>query len=867
VEISTVFVVPHTHWDREWYLPYETFRKKLIDFLNSLLDMLERQPQFPAFVLDGQAVILEDYLEFQQEREEQIAGLVKKGRLLAGPWYTLPDELLTSGESLIRNLLLGHTISERFGHTMQIGYVPDSFGHNGQMPQIFTGFGIDHCIFTRGTGDQPRSTEYRWQGSDGTSILATLQVFAYNNAGYLPRNREETISRIISEVDRLKPFAATPNTLLNCGGDHSWPEESLVEAVSSLKEMGVFPDIRIAGFEDYSRAVKESDHSEMPMLRGELRESRYYPILAGVSSNKMTLKLMNHDLLSLLERKTEPYETLAMTLGREYPYRLLAYIWRLILQNHAHDSICGCCIDEVYNENMIRFEKAQALAELLRGESLAFMTEKINTAIEGAGAASIPVVVFNSIPACRKEPVTVKVASDAQIPHYRLVDCNGASVPLQRLAVTHGEGKYPFPSRSMVREDRYVFPAEVPPMGYCTYYLLPEQEIPQSQESEDNFIENEYYTVGWDPVLHLYIQDKRTGVRLSHINQILDEADCGDEYNFSPLPGDAVLVDPFDSLSLTIPVNGPVLKTLQLKGVLKIPSRLSKDRTGRTPERALCPFSLRLTLFAGIERLDCSLKLENFAEDHRLRIAFPSELKSPSLHVETPFDLTQRSLEIPSGSEWIEVPSPTSPQGRFLVLSGDTHHLAVFNRGIPEYEIKKVKEKQSVVLTLLRCVGWLSRQDIIGRKVEAGPKISTPKAQCREQYTFNYSLVLAPPDRELESFVPMMISNDTPLDAVLTGIHQGELPASSLFLSLEPSPLVISSLKKAERGDNIIMRFYNPTDRELSYTVKTGIPAKGFYCVNFLEEREGGAQAGLHQFDTPYPIGPKKIVTVEIVRK
>ncbi len=867
VDIHTVFLVPHTHWDREWYLPYETFRKKLIDFLNSLLDMLNRQPLYTSFVLDGQAVILEDYLEFQSEREEQIAGLIRDRRLLAGPWYTLPDEFLVSGESLIRNLLLGHMLSQRFGHTMKIGYTPDSFGHIAQMPQILTGFAIDHCIFTRGTGDQPRSTEYRWEGSDGTSILATLQVFAYNNAGYLPQKKEETASRIINEVEKLKSFSATPHILLNCGGDHSWPEESIVEAVASLREMEVYPEVRIAGFEEYSRAVKEFDRSALPVLQGELRESRYYPILSGVASNKMRLKLMNHNLLSLLERKTEPYESIAMTLGREYPYRFLAYIWRLILQNHAHDSICGCSIDEVYDENIIRFEKAQALAELLRAESLAFISEKVNTTREDEQEDAIPVIVFNSLPVARREPVTIKVSSDAQIPHYRLINCEGDAVPLQRLAVTQVEGKFPFPSRALVREDRYVFPAEVPPAGYCTYYLLPMQEMPPSPpEPEDNYIENEYYIVGWDPVLHLYIQDKRTGIRLSHINQFIDEADCGDEYNFSPLPGDRALVDPFDSLSLTIPVNGPVLQTLQLKGELKIPSRLSKNRTSRTPERTSCPFSLRLTLFAGLERIDCSLKLENFAQDHRLRIAFPSELKNTMLHVETPFDLTRRPLEIPSGQEWIEVPSPTSPHGRLLVLTGDTHHLALFNRGIPEYEIKKVKERHSIILTLLRCVGWLSRQDIIGRKVEAGPKISTPKAQCREQYTFDYSLVLTPPDRELATFLPKMISNDTPLDALLTGIHTGELPPAYLFFSLEPATLAISAVKKAEGSGNIIMRFYNPTESALQYRLKAGIEAKGFYRVNFLEEREGGTDSMLHSFNTSYPIGPKKIITIEIDR-
>ncbi|TML50811.1 MAG: glycoside hydrolase, partial [Actinobacteria bacterium] len=159
-------VVPHTHWDREWYLPFEFFRLRLGSVVDGVLDTLERDPSFTSFTLDGQAIVLEDYAEVRPENAGRLQALLDAGRLEAGPSYVLPDEILVGAESLVRNLLLGRLVCRRFGvEPSGAGYLPDSFGHPAQLPQILAGFGIRTFLFSRGMGDEADDVGvvFRWR--------------------------------------------------------------------------------------------------------------------------------------------------------------------------------------------------------------------------------------------------------------------------------------------------------------------------------------------------------------------------------------------------------------------------------------------------------------------------------------------------------------------------------------------------------------------------------------------------------------------------------------------------------------------------------------------------------------------------------
>jgi hypothetical protein len=167
-----VTIVPHTHWDREWYAPFQRFRARLVALLDELLPRLEADPDFTHFLLDGQTAVVDDYLAIRPHERERIERLAAAGRLAMGPWYTLPDEFLVSGETHIRNLQLGlHRAAELAG-AMRVGYLPDMFGHIAQMPQLFRLFGFDHAVVWRGVPSAIERTGFRWEAPDGSSVRA-----------------------------------------------------------------------------------------------------------------------------------------------------------------------------------------------------------------------------------------------------------------------------------------------------------------------------------------------------------------------------------------------------------------------------------------------------------------------------------------------------------------------------------------------------------------------------------------------------------------------------------------------------------------------------------------------------------------------
>ena len=167
-----VHIVPHTHWDREWYSPYQTFRLRLVDLLDQLLPQLEGDPSYAHFLLDGQMAVVDDYLAVRPEAEPRLRALAATGRMAMGPWYALPDEFLVSGETLVRNLQRGLRVASRFGGAMDVGYLPDMFGHVAQMPQLLRLFGYEHAVVWRGVPSAIDRSGFWWTAPDGSTVRA-----------------------------------------------------------------------------------------------------------------------------------------------------------------------------------------------------------------------------------------------------------------------------------------------------------------------------------------------------------------------------------------------------------------------------------------------------------------------------------------------------------------------------------------------------------------------------------------------------------------------------------------------------------------------------------------------------------------------
>ncbi|MDQ7826567.1 MAG: glycoside hydrolase family 38 C-terminal domain-containing protein [Candidatus Eremiobacteraeota bacterium] len=862
-----ILFVPHTHWDREWYRPLEVFRMNLSTMMLSLLEIMEHDPGYRTFVLDGQTVALEDFLEWFPHEKDRVVSMVKAGRIRLGPWYTEPDEFLVCGESLVRNLLMGKRIGEKYGDFMRIGYCPDTFGHVGQLPQILKGFNIDHAIFTRGMGDEPRSTEYWWESPDKSTVLATCLLHAYSIAGNLPEDMDSALERVRHEVERLAPYQAGRYALLNQGGDHYRPQPFLPGLVKKLNEEGPYEEVLIGDFEQYSTLLKAENLDHIPRIRGTLRGSRNYPLLCGVLSAHRDIKLRNEEMEILLLLRVEPLSALNRILGRPAGPIPLRQAWKQLLQNHAHDTICGCSVEAVTRETLLRFEKVEQIGNCLKAEALASFSKAFDIPSRDQEGAS-PWLIVNPLTERRTEAVEFTITEEAEAPvkRFRLQSSRGEEIPLQILETQEREGSHPHPSRAMLRDTQLLFVAEnMPPVGASLVYLIKEdigakdmpEEAPPGETSP--CISNDFFRISAEEGGAFSLLDLRNGKEYHNLGFIEDDADEGDTYNFSQVPGDWTLHHPVINIEWSVSKSGPLCQELLLQGDLPLSESLDADRKSRSLQRVACPLSMEIRLFRGVPRIDIRLAIDNRARDHRLRIAFPLGSKARSCRTDEAFDVIEIP-EAPACQDWIERPCGTWPMGKFADLTGEDRGLAILARGIRELEIRREEGETVILLTLLRCVGWLSREGNTYRSPEAGPKYPTPSAQMEGIHRFEISLYPHSPE-EKNTIIHYALTRQAPLEIVPVSPHSGICRPGESLLSVEPGELVFSALKESERGDGVILRVFNPTDALHTLSLKTLLPFRGLRLTNLAEE----AISGELPVTAAIPVEPHRIITLELL--
>ncbi|HLX59487.1 MAG TPA: hypothetical protein VKR83_20910, partial [Ktedonobacteraceae bacterium] len=469
-EQLNIILVPHTHWDREWYQTFQQFRIRLVHTVDKLLDVLERDPDFRHFMLDGQTIVLDDYLEVRPEEEERLKKYTRSGRITVGPWYLQPDEFLVSGESLVRNLQIGLQRAAEFGEPMRVGYVPDCFGHIAQLPQILKGAGIDSAVFWRGVGEEAQKSEFYWAAPDGTKTLVVhlAGVMGYSNARDMPLAPREFAARVELLSAPLLEKATTNTLLFMNGSDHLEPQEGLPAVIKAANEQlaHIKPEqtrqltqtgptgqpgheavydgivVRIGTLPQYVAAIQQhiaqAGEDSLQTLSGEMRSSQFSHLLPSVLSTRMWIKQQNAAAEHLLERWVEPLTAWAWKLGAPYPGGLVRLAWRYLLQNHPHDSICGCSIDQVHRENSVRFAQSQQIGEQVGAEALHNIARFIDTRVPVinsaqdeayAGREAVPIVVFNPAPCPRPEIARAVVQLQGLTQRAAVVDEHGKRMP------------------------------------------------------------------------------------------------------------------------------------------------------------------------------------------------------------------------------------------------------------------------------------------------------------------------------------------------------------------------------------------------------------------------------------------------------
>ncbi|HEX9102486.1 MAG TPA: alpha-mannosidase, partial [Polyangia bacterium] len=362
-----VVVVSHTHWDREWYQPFEIFRARLADTVAALLDVLDGDPAFRHFMLDGQTVCLDDVLELRPQLEPRLRAHIAAGRIGVGPWYVLQDEFLVGAEAIVRNLAEGLASARRFGRPMAIGYLPDAFGHIAQMPRILRGFGLETAVVWRGVGDRAPGSEWRWRAPGGAEVLCLFLPGGYGNAHRLGPDGDAALARLRGDLADVLPRSRAAVLLWMNGNDHQPAEPDVPALLAALGRAQPDVELEHASLERAAALVRERvDVAALPVVDGELRRATpAVPVLSGTWSARSWQK-RDHDLAqALVVRFVEPFLAFA-GLDRQQD---AAHAWRVLLQCQPHDSICGCSVDEVHRDVDARLRRVDQLGRALLAEA------------------------------------------------------------------------------------------------------------------------------------------------------------------------------------------------------------------------------------------------------------------------------------------------------------------------------------------------------------------------------------------------------------------------------------------------------------------------------------------------------------------
>ncbi|WP_438433298.1 alpha-mannosidase [Gorillibacterium sp. sgz500922] len=884
----TAHILSHSHWDREWYLPYEQHHIRLVRLVDSLLDKLEQDPDFKAFFFDGQTIIIEDYLQIRPENRERLARQIREGRIGIGPWYILQDAFLTSPEANVRNLQLGHKDAGRWGEVSKIGYFPDTFGLAGQIPQLMAQAGIGNVFFGRGVkptgfnntvsddGYESSFSELIWEGPDGSKVLGILFANWYSNGNEIPANPDEAKAFWDRKLADAERFAATDELLFMNGCDHQPLQLDLPDALRTAQEL--YPDVRFihSTFPAYVKAVEAAALARgLSTVKGELRSQRTdgWGTLVNTASARVYLKQMNQRGQALLEKVAEPLASLARLNGGEYPHHLFTYAWKTLLQNHPHDSICGCSVDEVHREMVTRFEKSRHVAEGIVEESMRTLAGAVDTSVFAAyGEDPLPLVAANTSGWSRTGTVSVEL--DAARLYLReglpleetarrmkavrlegrtLVDERGRAIPCtaEDLGLSFGYDlpEDRFRQAYMCRRVRLTFEAVgVPALGLRTYaWVRPNgcagqdaaDSAPKPEASllrGERVLENDTLRIELAEDGSFTLAHKPSGRVYRDLGVYENTGDIGNEYMYRQPQGETPLTTKGLAADIRVLEDAPYRASMEIRHAWDIPASADGLLEGeqralvyypeRQAQRSTGTVRLELRTVLSLERSGRGLKVQSFiantAKDHRLRMLFPTDLAATDHRADSMFELAVRPNE-PS-PEWRN-PSNTQHQQAFVDVSQEGAGLTVANLGLNEYEILR-DGRNTIAVTLLRCVGELGDWGWF----------PTPEAQCLGSHTAELLLLPHDGDAVASGAAAEAYQFQVLWTCAQAELHTGSIPPVYAPLRWEGATAAWSSLSVNESSGDLMLRWFNLDGAPCVLQVDTEFSASGCYKTTVLEE-------------------------------
>ncbi len=916
-----IHVISQTHWDREWRYSFQKNRMYLVDMMDDLLNILEKDPEYKHYHLDSQTIPLEDYLAIRPENKNRIKKLVQDGRLLIGPWYCLPDEFLISGESLVRNLLWGHRLSKEYGEPMKVGYTPFSWGQISQLPQVYAGFGIDNILFYRGVSShEAPKAEFIWEGADGTQALTSrfsswprynFWYFVYRRVifgresyerdyrwteGGLPFKvcdewagidadyemldpKDSYHGRKIKEfcdelVDMQKDDFSTNQLVWMNGHDSSAPHAKEPRLIKDCQKARPNDNVIHSSFPQYIEKLKKSV-KDLVTIKGEMRYGYRTPsisVLYGyVTSARMYLKQLNTATERKLQNYAEPFASVNWLLGDEYPQGFLDMSWKWLMENHGHDAIGGCSVDGVHEDMVFRYRQSAEISQNVLYKSFQNIVKRIDTLDKPED--SIFLVIFNPLPFKRTEVLTPQIDIPASLEWKSLALKDLSEGKEILLQVRDQESTYPVmqtmkdtPMMFSVKRVSAHFTAEnIPSMGYKVYEVIRKNSIKRNfgtLSPEPGVMENTFIKVTLQSDGSINLIDKETGNEFKNLHYFEDRGESGSPWVTKPPYFDKVFTTLNQKAEIILIESGPLKSSYEISWVLMLPESLNADGTKRSD--VVKPVKIRsiITLKAGSKSLEFETHVDNTVEYHRLRVCFPSDVEAHYHHADGQFDVLKRAIENPDDSEWNESLMRDKPQNNFVDVPSRQRSLAIFNDGIKEYEVMDDKHK-TIALTLLR--SFSIKIDLLG---EGGVdyREQMKGSQCLGHQVYRYSLYPHLGEWDKSNVLEKALEFNQPSRIVQCGkaTHPGTLPATeSSFLSI-PMGTVLSALKMAEDKLGLVIRLYNPSVKAIKGDIKFSRPLISASLTD-MEENELKKLKINQEGSLSIDIKAKKVQTLKLI--
>lgn len=821
--VSRVHITPHMHWDREWYFTTEESRILLVNNMEEILTRLEQDDEYKYYVLDGQTAVLEDYFAVVPENRSRVKALVERGKLIIGPWYTQTDTTIVSGESIVRNLMYGMRDCMAFGEPMKIGYLPDSFGMSGQLPHIYNGFGITRAMFWRGCSERHGTdkTEFLWQSQDGSEVTTQVLPLGYAIGKYLPEDEAGLRKRLDSYFEVLENASVTNEILLPNGHDQMPLQQNIFAVMETLREIYPQRQFVMSRFEEVFDRI-DAHRDALATLKGEFIDGKYMRVHRTIGSTRMDIKIAHARIENKIVNILEPLATLAWTLGFDYHHGLLEKMWKEILKNHAHDSIGCCCSDKVHREIVSRFELAEDMADNL----VRFSMRKIVDNMPQSDADKL--VMFNLMPWPREEVINTTIRLRAS--QFRLRDEKGNEIPcfirsareldpglIDRQIVHYGNYE---PFMEFDIQIRQILPS----MGYRTLFIEPNVagKVLPAVKNTESLLENAFWQIDLNDDGTLRLRDKETGLIYDRVLEIEESSDDGDEYDYSPSREEWRLTSAQSEHQVKVTHEGWQSRAA-IRHRIAVPANLA-ERAARQ-RNGYVDAEFEITLSHNSRRIDVAVRIDNQADDHRVRVLIPTPFTTQEVLADTQFGTLTRPVQdaaMASWQEegWKEAPVPVWNLLNYAVLQEKRNGLALFTEGLREFEVVG-DDKKAFALTLLRGVGVLGKEDLLLRPGRpSGIKMPVPDSQVRGPLTCRFSLFSfsgtpenAGVAQQAKAWLtPVQCYNKIPWDAMKLNRASFITPESYSLLALSPTGCVLSTLKKAEDRDELILRLFNPSE-------------------------------------------------------